>query len=349
MEGKKWYQKVSNWLFIAALLVLIPILITNISIMFQANNEKDKVPNIFGYKPFIVLSGSMETEIRVGDMIITKMTDPKTLGKDDVIAFRDHENTVTTHRIIDVIEKDGKKYFVTKGDNNDSQDENLVELNDVEGIYITRIPGVGNIFNELAKPSTIIILILGITVIFVLLFQISNKKLKEQERKELLEYKNQQKEAKKQIENKQKEEKYKEKQDKYKKEKQDEYKKDQKLIKQQEFEEYKRKKQEEEQQNEYEKERQEFLEYKRMKEEEQKLKEQQEFEEYKRMKEQKEYEKERQEFLEYKRMMEEKRKSSNQQNFSKNTNPNKKQNYNKNAKRNNAHKYKNNKKHNNRA
>ena len=275
MKGKKWYQKISNWLFIVALLVLIPILITNISIMFQANNEKDKVPNIFGYKPFIVLSGSMETEIKVGDLIITKMTDPKTLEKDDVIAFRDHENTVTTHRIIDIIDKDGKKYFVTKGDNNDSQDENLVEYGDVEGIYITRIPGVGNIFDELAKPTTIIILFLGITVIFVLLFQISNKKLKKKKEEEILEYKNKQKE------------------DLQGKNDENSIENEEKPIKIEEDHE------------------KEFLEYKKMKEQQEKLKEEQEFLEFKRMKE----EQERKEFLEYKRMMEEKKNNSNYQSF----------------------------------
>lgn len=309
MKGKKWYQKISNWLFIVALLVLIPILITNISIMFQANNEKDKVPNIFGYKPFIVLSGSMETEIKVGDLIITKMTDPKTLEKDDVIAFRDHENTVTTHRIIDIIDKDGKKYFVTKGDNNDSQDENLVEYGDVEGIYITRIPGVGNIFDELAKPTTIIILFLGITVIFVLLFQISNKKLKKQQEEEILEYKNKQKE------------------DLQGKNDENSIENEEKPIKIEEDHE------------------KEFLEYKKMKEQQEKLKEEQEFLEFKRMKE----EQERKEFLEYKRMMEEKKNNSNYQSFSQNNNSNKKHNHNKNAKRKSAHKQKNNKKHNNRA
>jgi len=312
MKGKKWYQKVSNWLFIAALLVLIPILITNISIMFQANNEKDKVPNIFGYKPFIVLSGSMETEIKVGDLIITKMTDPKTLEKDDVIAFRDHENTVTTHRIIDIIDKDGKKYFVTKGDNNDSQDENLVEYTDVEGIYITRIPGVGNIFDELAKPTTIIILFLGVTVIFVLLFQISNKKLKKQQEEEILEYKNKQKEDF-QDKNEEKPIKIEENHEKY----------------------------EEKPTTIEENHEKEFLEYKKMKEEQEKLKEEQEFLEFKRMKE----EQERKEFLEYKKMMEEKKNNSHPQSFSKNNNHNKKHNYNNNTKGKSAHKHKNNKKH----
>ncbi len=188
MKGKKWYSDISNWLFVLLLLVLIPILIVNIYIMVQAKNDKDTVPNVFGYKPFIVLSGSMETKIRIGDLIITKIIDPENLKVDDVIAFRDEENTVTTHRIIDIIDKDGITYFVTKGDNNSSQDRYLVKYKDVEGIYITRIPGVGQALNELSKPTTMIIVLLGITIIFILLFSISNKKLRRKEQEEYRKY-----------------------------------------------------------------------------------------------------------------------------------------------------------------
>ena len=40
----------------------------------------------------------MEKEIHKGDLIITKIIEPSTLKINDVIAFRDEENTVTTHR-----------------------------------------------------------------------------------------------------------------------------------------------------------------------------------------------------------------------------------------------------------
>lgn len=200
MEGKKWYQKVSNWIFAVIVAILVGILAINIHITIQAKNNENVVPNVFGYKPFIVLSGSMETKIHVGDLIITKMIDPSTLEIDDVIAFRDEENTVTTHRIIDIVEHDGVKYFVTKGDNNTSQDQNLVEFSDVEGEYVARIPYVGTILNEIAKPTNVIIIVMGITIIFILLFAKSNNKLKSEEEKEFLEYKRQkqlQEEAKK--------------------------------------------------------------------------------------------------------------------------------------------------------
>ena len=188
---KKWYQKISNWLSILVCIILIPLLLINLSIILQAKNNEDVVPSVFGYKPFIVLSGSMETEIFRGDLIIVKDTNPKDLKINDVIAFRDVENTVTTHRIIDIIEKDEKIYFVTKGDNNSSQDQNLVELSAVEGLYVTQITGLGNIFNSLAKPTNIIILFLIVTLGFGIGFYISTKKERNIEHQEFLEYKRQ--------------------------------------------------------------------------------------------------------------------------------------------------------------
>jgi len=187
---KKWYQKLSNWLMIAICMILVPVLILNLFIMFQAKTNEDAIPSIFGYKPFIVLSGSMESKIRKGDLIITKIVkDPNTLEINDVIAFRDAENTVTTHRIIDKVIENGKVNFITKGDNNSSQDLNLVELEDVEGIYIGRVPGIGSMMNSLSDPTTILVIFVGISVVFALGFVISTKKQNEAERKEFLEYK----------------------------------------------------------------------------------------------------------------------------------------------------------------
>ena len=197
---KKWYQKISNWLTILACIILIPILIINLWIIIQANQNKEEVPSIFGYKPFIVLSGSMESQIFKGDLIITKEVDPKDLKIEDIIAFRDEYDTVTTHRIIDIVEKDGTTYFVTKGDNNTSQDQNLVEYKDVEGLYKSRIPKVGNILTSLSEPTVIIIIILIITIIFGAAFMKSSKKENELERLEFEEFKRQKEAEKKEFE-----------------------------------------------------------------------------------------------------------------------------------------------------
>lgn len=198
-EGKKWYQSFSNWLIIIGCVILIPILLINVWIMFQSKTNNEKVPSVFGYKPFIVLSGSMESDIHKGDLIITKETDPTKLEIEDIIAFRDAAGTITTHRIIEIVVNGGENYFITKGDNNSTQDLNLVALEDVEGIYVGRIPGIGSMMDSLAKPTTIMILVVGITVIFVIGFTLSTKKQKDEERREFLEYK-----IRKEMEEKQK-------------------------------------------------------------------------------------------------------------------------------------------------
>ena len=206
-NSKKWYQRVSNWLIIIACIILVPILLINIWIMVQANTNKDEIPSVFGYKPFIVLSGSMETEIYKGDLIISKVVDPETLKVNDIIAFRDAEDTVTTHRIIEIVDRDGEKLFITKGDNNNSQDQNLVELKDVEGLYVLRIPGIGTFMNSLAEPTTVIIAVLAITLAFIVGFSISSKKQRDEEKKEFLEYKKMKEEAEKKEKEESKEDK----------------------------------------------------------------------------------------------------------------------------------------------
>ncbi|HSN94706.1 MAG TPA: hypothetical protein VLR89_06545, partial [Anaerolineaceae bacterium] len=52
------------WTALAVLLcvVLIPILIMNLTIIFKSVAKPQEVPSFFGYKPLIVLSGSMEPQ-----------------------------------------------------------------------------------------------------------------------------------------------------------------------------------------------------------------------------------------------------------------------------------------------
>lgn len=336
---KKWYQSVSNWIFLIACIIFVPIILMNLSIMMQAKKNKDAVPSVFGIKPFMVLSGSMETEIQIGDLILTRVVDPSTLKVNDVIAFRDAENTVTTHRIIDIVVQDGETYFITKGDNNNAQDRNLVEYEDVEGIYIGRIPGIGSIMKSLSEPTTILIIVVGITIIFVIGFTISNRKQRELERQEFLEYKrlreqdtispkNEQRYVeeekvsyeKSSYEEPQEERYYEEDEEEFYEEEEQEEVEEIPEEKYEEIESYSEEIQDEEATPSYkDNEEEEFRKFKEEKEKakkealeeeikRQEEKERQEFLEYKRMKEEeerrKQEEKERQEFLEFKRYKE---------------------------------------------
>ncbi len=80
---------------------------------------------------FQVVSESMIPEYKIGDIIVTKKTNPVSLNVgDDVtyVASAEGINGMTiTHRIISKREVDGKYYFVTKGINNPIEDPEISE------------------------------------------------------------------------------------------------------------------------------------------------------------------------------------------------------------------------------
>lgn len=156
-------------------IITIPLLIMSCIIIYKANRYPDKIPDIFGIKPMIVLSGSMETEIYTGDVAFVKNVDTKTLEKQDIIAFRNKENKVTTHRIVEIIEKDGTLYFRTKGDNNNTDDAELVKESDVEGLYFAKITGLGKIMMFIQQPVGLIVVLLSVLVVGMFILRIMDK------------------------------------------------------------------------------------------------------------------------------------------------------------------------------
>lgn len=159
---KKDRITISGILKVIFFIVCFILLAIGISIIYKANKRPDKVPDIFGIKPFIVLSGSMETQIYTGDLVFVKDIDPSTIKEQDIIAFRNAENTVTTHRVVKLVNQNGKTYFTTKGDANNAEDASLVAPEAVEGIYVKRIPKIGNLMLFLQQPSGLIIVLLVI-------------------------------------------------------------------------------------------------------------------------------------------------------------------------------------------
>lgn len=134
-------------------------------IMYKANRYPDKVPDVFWIKPMIVLSGSMETAIYTGDLVFVKMVDTNTIKENDIIAFRNEENTVTTHRVIEILNENEERHFKTKGDNNNTEDANLVKSSNIEGVYISKISGLGDFLMFMQQPIGLVVMLLIILVI----------------------------------------------------------------------------------------------------------------------------------------------------------------------------------------
>ena len=158
------------------IILLAIVLIVNISIIIQTKTNPDSVPSIFGYKPFIVLSGSMESQINVGDLVIVKNIAPSNLQIGDIIAFRDSENTVTTHRIVDIRTENDNLCFTTKGDANNVNDDDTVYANQVEGIYQTKFAQIGNAILFIQEPAGFATMMMLIFLICILIYLYQNRK-----------------------------------------------------------------------------------------------------------------------------------------------------------------------------
>ena len=65
-------QKIVGAVGIALCVVFVPLLLINVTLIVKSYTSPDKVPDFLGYKPFIVLSGSMEPSIMTGDMVFVK-------------------------------------------------------------------------------------------------------------------------------------------------------------------------------------------------------------------------------------------------------------------------------------
>jgi len=168
-------RKAISFFGIAVCVFLVFILIINVTIIVKSYLHPDRVPDFMGYKPFIVLSGSMEPTILAGDIIVTKNIAPEQIVKGDVIAFRAEKNTVVTHRVTDVQTANGVS-FLTRGDANTGADARAVSVEELEGIYHWRVAGVGKFAMFLQTPIGMLIFVITPLCLFIIYDIVSRNK-----------------------------------------------------------------------------------------------------------------------------------------------------------------------------
>ena len=118
--------------------------------------------------PYIVMSGSMEPDIKTGSLCFISCDD-KDVDVGDVIAYKSGD-MIVTHRIIDVT-NDG---YITKGDNNDTADLAPVPQNAVMGKAVFSIPRLGYLIMAIKTPRGVIITA-AVLIVFILIGILNNK------------------------------------------------------------------------------------------------------------------------------------------------------------------------------
>lgn len=118
--------------------------------------------DIFGYKFYVILSGSMSPTIETGDVAI--ISERQEVKNGDIIAYVDG-NMTTIHRVIGINNINNSISYQTKGDNNNVADIQSVLPSDVQGVFVKRIPKIGKIFFFI-RDNLIIIVGIGIVLLF---------------------------------------------------------------------------------------------------------------------------------------------------------------------------------------
>lgn len=140
---------------IVDVIVVLILVVSILMVVLSLTTKSSGVPNLFGYAPMSVESYSMEPTINKGDLIICEVTND--IGYEyevgDIVTFPidiDGVQTYNTHRIVEVIEDDGITYYVTQGDNletNPVPDEEMQTSSSIVAKYTgNKIAGIGNFF-----------------------------------------------------------------------------------------------------------------------------------------------------------------------------------------------------------
>lgn len=128
---------------------------------------------VVGLQTYAVVSGSMEPDYPVGSLLYVKSVDYKQLEVGDVITFMIDEDTVATHRIIEIITDDEDPEvlrFRTKGDNNRVEDGTPVHYKNIIGTPVFCIPKLGYFANYIQNPPGMYLAIGGAAILLILVF-----------------------------------------------------------------------------------------------------------------------------------------------------------------------------------
>lgn len=170
---KKALRKILH-IVVDVLVVLILIISIGV-VVLSLTSKSSGVPNILGYAPLSVQSGSMSGTFETGDLIICKVTNDASYEYEigDVVSFPielNGESVINTHRIVDVVKDDSITYYQTQGDNpqtNPEPDTDLQTSYTIVAKYTgTKIPGVGNILSFIRTQLGFFLCILLPMIIF---------------------------------------------------------------------------------------------------------------------------------------------------------------------------------------
>ena len=169
---------------VVILLIIVPILIYNITIIIKYIQNPKETPDFLGFKTYEIVSRSMEDTINKNDIIVVKKADKNEIDENDIISF-DNGNEIITHRIVDIENINGQTLYTTKGDNNRFADDEKISFEQIEGKYVFKLSKLGYLMNFLKNRYFLIILFIILIFCFIHIINVK-KRIKNREEKRMM-------------------------------------------------------------------------------------------------------------------------------------------------------------------
>src|SRR5699024_560536 len=141
-------------------MLFVVIFVLVLMLLVQMCKHPNQPPHILCYQGLTVLSNSMNPTFATGDLVIVDTMSASDIHKDDIITFKVNDTSYITHRVVDTIKEKGETGFITKGDNNNVIDEEIVHANHLVGKVLFHIPKLGYIANFVISKTGFVLLII---------------------------------------------------------------------------------------------------------------------------------------------------------------------------------------------
>ena len=124
---------------------------------------------LVGFRPFCVLSGSMEPAYPTGSLIYVKPCAPEDVQVGDAITFvYNADLDVVTHRVVSI--DAANQHFITKGDANADPDSAPVHFQNLIGRPVLAVPYLGYVSRWISTPPGMYLAIAIALVLVILVF-----------------------------------------------------------------------------------------------------------------------------------------------------------------------------------
>lgn len=178
-ERIKKNQKIKKIFCIIIYILLIPIIFFSLFLIFLELGNSYELPSFLNMNVYIVTTQSMAPRLNENDIVIVKRgydNDAYKVG--NIITFIRSDGEIITHRIERIIKNGVNNSYVTKGDNNEQEDDEIVKYDMIIGRVVSTMPKFGLLISILKNKIFFSICI--ITLISIILYDIRIRKRREE-------------------------------------------------------------------------------------------------------------------------------------------------------------------------